>query len=206
MALYGRLMRATMLEQRGLDYVTTARAKGLSEGKITTRHVLRNALLPVVRMAGVQIGVHLVEDVRGVVVAVDVLQLLGENGERVAVESAMFRDARFGARHELVSPETGTAHTDHRKPHLAPLSHGLQGREDLLVGKVPRRTKKHEGVGGRLSGLGHGFSRRAPKRPEATHPKPLGIEPRTRLAPTRPTPLIAHCMFRVMGSSNGAVK
>lgn len=56
LALYARLMRASMLEQRGLDYVTTARAKGLSEGKINTRHVLRNALLPVVTMAGVQVG------------------------------------------------------------------------------------------------------------------------------------------------------
>ena len=56
LALYARLMRATMLEQRGLDYVTTARAKGLTERQITFRHVLRNALLPVVTMAGVQVG------------------------------------------------------------------------------------------------------------------------------------------------------
>lgn len=56
MALYARLMRATMLEQRGLDYVTTARAKGLTEQQITVRHVLRNALLPVVTVAGVQVG------------------------------------------------------------------------------------------------------------------------------------------------------
>lgn len=56
MALYARLMRATMLEQRGLDYVTTARAKGLTERQITFRHVLRNALLPVITMAGVQLG------------------------------------------------------------------------------------------------------------------------------------------------------
>ncbi len=54
LALYARLMRASMLEQRGLDYVTTARAKGQSDRKITTRHVFRNALLPVVTMAGVQ--------------------------------------------------------------------------------------------------------------------------------------------------------
>ena len=56
MALYARLMRATMLEQHGLDYVTTARAKGLTEGQITLRHVVRNALLPVVTVAGVQVG------------------------------------------------------------------------------------------------------------------------------------------------------
>ena len=56
MALYARLMRATMLEQRGLDYVTTARAKGLTERQITVRHVVRNALMPVVTVAGVQVG------------------------------------------------------------------------------------------------------------------------------------------------------
>ena len=56
MALYARLMRATMLEQRGLDYVTTARAKGLTERQITLRHMVRNALLPVVTVAGVQVG------------------------------------------------------------------------------------------------------------------------------------------------------
>jgi peptide/nickel transport system permease protein len=55
-ALYARLMRATMLEQRGLEYVTTARAKGLTEERITLRHILRNALLPVVTVAGVQVG------------------------------------------------------------------------------------------------------------------------------------------------------
>jgi peptide/nickel transport system permease protein len=56
LALYTRLMRATVLEQRGAEYVTTARAKGLTEGRITRRHILRNALLPVVTMAGVQVG------------------------------------------------------------------------------------------------------------------------------------------------------
>jgi peptide/nickel transport system permease protein len=56
LALYTRMMRASMLEQRGLDYVVTARSKGLTERRITYRHVLRNAVLPVVTMAGVQVG------------------------------------------------------------------------------------------------------------------------------------------------------
>ena len=55
-ALYTRVMRASMLEVFNQDYVTTARAKGLSEQRITFRHVLRNALLPVVTLVGVQIG------------------------------------------------------------------------------------------------------------------------------------------------------
>ena len=56
LAAYTRLMRASMLEQAGMDYVVTARAKGLTQRQITYRHVLRNALLPVVTVAGVQIG------------------------------------------------------------------------------------------------------------------------------------------------------
>jgi peptide/nickel transport system permease protein len=56
LALYTRLMRASVLEQAQMDYVVTARAKGLTERQIARRHVLRNALLPVVTMAGVQAG------------------------------------------------------------------------------------------------------------------------------------------------------
>jgi peptide/nickel transport system permease protein len=56
LALYTRLMRASMLEVYGQDFITTARAKGLSEGRVAWRHVLRNALLPMVTMLGLQIG------------------------------------------------------------------------------------------------------------------------------------------------------
>jgi peptide/nickel transport system permease protein len=56
MALYARMMRASMLEIAGADFVKTARAKGLSEGIITRRHTARNALLPVVTLAGLQAG------------------------------------------------------------------------------------------------------------------------------------------------------
>jgi peptide/nickel transport system permease protein len=56
LAVYTRLMRASMLEQAGMDYVVTARAKGLTERRIVWRHILRNALLPVVTIAGVQVG------------------------------------------------------------------------------------------------------------------------------------------------------
>ncbi len=59
LALYTRLMRASVLEQHGADYVVTARAKGVSEGRIIYGHVLRNAVLPVVTMAGFQIGAML---------------------------------------------------------------------------------------------------------------------------------------------------
>jgi peptide/nickel transport system permease protein len=58
-AVYTRVMRASMLEVFNQDYVTTARAKGLSENRITFRHVLRNALLPLVTLLGVQMGTML---------------------------------------------------------------------------------------------------------------------------------------------------
>jgi len=56
MAVYARLTRAAMLEVMGQDFVKTARAKGLPSGRVLRRHVLRNALLPVVTFAGVQLG------------------------------------------------------------------------------------------------------------------------------------------------------
>jgi peptide/nickel transport system permease protein len=56
LALYTRLMRASMLEQIGMDYVVTARSKGLSERQIVFGHMMRNAMLPVVTMAGLQAG------------------------------------------------------------------------------------------------------------------------------------------------------
>lgn len=59
LALYTRLMRASVLEQHGADYVVTARAKGVSERRIIYGHVLRNAVLPVITMAGFQIGAML---------------------------------------------------------------------------------------------------------------------------------------------------
>jgi peptide/nickel transport system permease protein len=48
----GRLYRAMLLEEMGRDHVRAARARGLSEGRVLTRHVLRNALIPIVTSAG----------------------------------------------------------------------------------------------------------------------------------------------------------
>lgn len=56
MASYARLMRASMLQVAGEDFARTARAKGLSERRVSYRHVFPNALLPVVTIAGVQVG------------------------------------------------------------------------------------------------------------------------------------------------------
>jgi peptide/nickel transport system permease protein len=56
LALYSRLARASMLEVLNSDYIRTARAKGMSERTIIYRHALRNAVLPVVTMVGLQIS------------------------------------------------------------------------------------------------------------------------------------------------------
>jgi peptide/nickel transport system permease protein len=55
-AIYTRLMRASMLEVAGQDYVRTARAKGMSERRVMYGHALRNALLPLVTVVSVQVG------------------------------------------------------------------------------------------------------------------------------------------------------
>lgn len=56
MAVYARLTRASMLEVLGMDFIKTARAKGVPVGEIVRHHALRNALLPVVTFAGIQLG------------------------------------------------------------------------------------------------------------------------------------------------------
>src|SRR5215210_936376 len=58
-ALYVRMIRANVMETLNEDYVRTARAKGAPEHQVLTSHVLRNALLPVVTMLGMDIGVAL---------------------------------------------------------------------------------------------------------------------------------------------------
>lgn len=56
MAIYARMTRASMLEVASQDFIKTARAKGLPESRVVRAHILRNALLPVVTLAGMQAG------------------------------------------------------------------------------------------------------------------------------------------------------
>ena len=56
LALYSRLSRASMLEVLESDYIRTARSKGLNETVVVGKHALRNAVLPVVTVAGLQFG------------------------------------------------------------------------------------------------------------------------------------------------------
>ena len=56
MAMLARMTRSSLLEVLGEDYVRTARAKGLSSSAVILRHALRNALVPVITVAGIQFG------------------------------------------------------------------------------------------------------------------------------------------------------
>jgi len=56
MAIIARMTRSSMLEVLGLDYVRTARAKGLQGARVVAKHALRNALIPVVTVGGLQFG------------------------------------------------------------------------------------------------------------------------------------------------------
>ena len=57
--LLSRMTRASLLERLGEDYLTVARAKGLPEWKVILKHALRNALIPIITVMGLQIGVLL---------------------------------------------------------------------------------------------------------------------------------------------------
>lgn len=56
LAIISRMTRSSMLDTLGQDYIRTARSKGLSEGKVIIRHGLRNALMPIVTVIGLQFG------------------------------------------------------------------------------------------------------------------------------------------------------
>ena len=58
-AILTRMVRSSVIEELGEDYVRTARAKGLSEAKVVYKHVLKNGLIPVVTILGLQLGVLL---------------------------------------------------------------------------------------------------------------------------------------------------
>ena len=58
-AIYVRMIRSTVMETVNEDYVRTAWAKGASRRRVVIHHILRNSLLPVVTMLGMDIGVAL---------------------------------------------------------------------------------------------------------------------------------------------------
>jgi peptide/nickel transport system permease protein len=86
LAIYQRLMRAAMLRSLASDYLRTAQAKGLPASRVIWRHALRNAVLPVITMLGVQAGSVL----GGSVVIESVFAIPGLG--RLAYEAVVKRD------------------------------------------------------------------------------------------------------------------
>lgn len=85
-AATARITRSTLLEVLGLDYVRTARAKGVSERVVIYRHAMRNALIPVVTVVGLQVGALL----GGAVIIEEIFGLPGVG--RFALEGINLRD------------------------------------------------------------------------------------------------------------------
>lgn len=85
-AIYARLTRATMLEVASQDFIRTATAKGLTPLHVATRHILRNALLPVTTLAGMHFG-----GILGGAVVVETVYSWPGLG-RLAFEAVMRRD------------------------------------------------------------------------------------------------------------------
>jgi peptide/nickel transport system permease protein len=85
-AMITRMARSAMLDVLGREFVRTARGKGLPDGRVHFRHALRNALLPVVTVAGVQLGYV----VGGIVVVEDVFTLPGVG--RLLLDAIFQRD------------------------------------------------------------------------------------------------------------------
>jgi peptide/nickel transport system permease protein len=85
-AMITRMARSSMLDVLGREYIRTARAKGVSERRVTFHHALRNALIPVVTVAGVQLGYI----VGGIVVVEDVFTLPGVG--RLLLDAIFQRD------------------------------------------------------------------------------------------------------------------
>jgi peptide/nickel transport system permease protein len=86
MATLARMTRSGMLEVLHHDYIRTARAKGLEERRVLIRHALRNVMIPVVTVAGLQLGIML----SGAVLTETVFALPGLG--RLAVTSILARD------------------------------------------------------------------------------------------------------------------
>jgi peptide/nickel transport system permease protein len=85
-AVVTRTLRSSLLETLGEDYVRTARAKGLSEGTVIRAHVLKNALIPVVTVLGLQLGTL----IGGAVITEYVFALPGVG--RLVVDAVFARD------------------------------------------------------------------------------------------------------------------
>ena len=120
-AIYVRMIRSNVMDTLGEDYVRTARAKGAPEPQVMSRHVLRNALLPVVTMLGMDIAIGL-----GGAIFTETIFGLPGLGQARSSEHAQLRPAdRPGCRHlrdvlhRLLQPDRRSPVRRHRSAHPA---------------------------------------------------------------------------------------
>ena len=113
LAIVMRMVRATMLEVLNLDYVRTARAKGVPRRTVLVRHALRNALIPVVTIAGFEVGVL----IGGAAVA----EIISRAPRRRVPAPPRDLPARLPGR-----PGVGADHHGHVRGHELPRRHHLR--------------------------------------------------------------------------------
>lgn len=85
-AIFMRQLRSAMIEVLAQDYIKAARAKGLSHGVVATRHALKNAMIPVITVIGVQVG----NIMSGAIITETIFAVPGVG--RIAVDAIFFRD------------------------------------------------------------------------------------------------------------------
>ena len=114
LAIIARMTRSSLLEVLGLDYVRTARAKGLRERSVVIRHGMRNALLPVVTVIGLSLGAFL----SGAILTETIFNLTGMG--RTLFEAITGRDyiviqgVTIDRRHRLPASSTCRGHVVRR--------------------------------------------------------------------------------------------
>jgi ABC-type dipeptide/oligopeptide/nickel transport system permease component len=107
-ALLARVTRASVLEVLGQDYIRTARAKGLEEPRIVLRHILKNALIPVVTLTGpitadLVTGSFIVESIFGIPgIGRNFVQAVGARDYSLILGSVLFYTAVIVAANLLV--------------------------------------------------------------------------------------------------------
>ena len=149
-AAWTRFVRASVLDVARLDYVTTARAKGLSERVVVTKHVVRNALVPVVTLVALQMpiifgGAIITEQIFRVP-GIGSLLISAISGKRHAGDHGRNLCIRL-SRHP-VQPDCGPALWLARPPHLLPLTsrsppRPTRERRATLGREAWRRFRRH---------------------------------------------------------------
>ena len=142
-AMYARLTRATMLDVLGEDYIRTARAKGLGERVVITRHALRSAMTPILTVFGLDLGVLL----GGAVLTESTFNLPGLGLAAVQAISSkdlpviLGRDPVRGPRDRGRQPRRGPSVRRHRPASEAGMTE--LHKTGAAVGGTRRRPRPH---------------------------------------------------------------